>query len=38
MREIDVTPLEEPVPDVAPIEEPDESPVGPVREPERVPA
>ena len=38
LREIDVTPLEEPVPDAAPFEEPIESPVAPVPEPERVPA
>jgi len=38
MREIEVTPLEEPVPDSAPVEEPGESPAQPVRVPERVPA
>lgn len=38
MREIEVTPFEEPVPDFAPSEEPGESPVEPVRDPERVPA
>jgi hypothetical protein len=38
MREIEVTPIEEPVPDFAPAEEPAESPAEPVREPERVPA
>jgi hypothetical protein len=37
-REIEVTPIEEPVPDFAPIEEPGKSPAVPVREPERVPA
>jgi hypothetical protein len=38
MREIEVTPIEEPVPDFAPAEEPHEAPARPVREPERVPA
>lgn len=38
MREIEVTPIEEPVPDVTPAEEPGESPAEPVRRPERVPA
>ena len=38
MREIEVTPIEEPVPDFAPSEEPAESPAEPVRKPERVPA
>lgn len=38
MREIEVTPIEEPVPDFAPVHEPEESPAEPVREPERVPA
>ena len=38
MREIEVTPIEEPVPDSAPVEEPGESPAEPVRVPERVPA
>ena len=38
VREIEVTPIEEPVPDFAPDEEPSESPVEPAREPERVPA
>jgi hypothetical protein len=37
-REIEVTPIEEPVPDFAPAEEPAESPAEPVRKPERVPA
>ena len=38
MREIEVTPIEEPVPDFAPIRAPEEAPAEPVRQPERVPA
>ena len=38
IREIEVAPLEEPVPEFAPVEEPAESPAQPTREPERVPA
>jgi len=38
IREIEVSPLEEPVPDFTPAEEPVESPAEPLREPERVPA
>lgn len=38
MREIEVTPLEEPVPDFAPVRAPEEAPAEPVRQPVRVPA
>jgi hypothetical protein len=38
IREIEVTPIEEPLPEFAPVEEPVEEPVEPTRQPERVPA
>jgi hypothetical protein len=38
IREIEVAPVEEPVPEFAPLQEPEEAPAEPVQEPERVPA
>jgi len=38
LREIEIRPVEEPVPDVLPVEEPATAPAKPVEDPEQVPA